>query len=108
MTKPISFVERAQFLATVKDMGEGDEIQEAAFQLIVDIESQTPAPWAETDPFAAERYLAARGTTPDLAAANAAEFELKFRALYALGTGKPANTFQDITDWINTHVDGAQ
>lgn len=107
MNKPVSFVERAQFLAAVKDMGEGDEIPDAAFRLLVEIESKTPAPWSQSDPFVAERYLVARGATPAAAAANAADFEVKFRALVALGTGRPAQTFQDIADWINTHVDGA-
>jgi hypothetical protein len=104
----LTYTERAHFLAAVQDMGEGDEIPAAAFDLILEIESATPAPWAETDPLVAERYLAARGATPAVAAANAAEFELKFRAVIALSTGKPAQTFQDIADWIDTHVDGAK
>ncbi|MGW4139385.1 hypothetical protein ACWELV_21720 [Streptomyces mirabilis] len=104
----LTYTERAQFLAAVKDMGEGDEIPAAAFELILEIESKTPAPWAESDPLVAERYLVARGADPAVAAANAAEFELKFRAVITLGTGKPAQTFQDITDWIDTHVDGAK
>ncbi|PKT67559.1 hypothetical protein CW362_39805 [Streptomyces populi] len=102
----LTYTERAQFLATVQGMGEGDEIQEAAFQLILEIESQTPAPWAQSDPFAAERYLAARGASPAAAARNAAGFEVRFRALVALGTGRPAERFEDIADWISTHVDG--
>jgi hypothetical protein len=104
----LTYTERAQFLAAVQGMGEGDEIPDAAFQLILEIESQTPAPWSHTDPLIAERYLAYRGADPDVAATNAAEFELKFRALFALGTGRPAQTFQEIADWINTHVDGAK
>ncbi|MER5473741.1 hypothetical protein [Streptomyces sp. NPDC002685] len=104
----LTYTERARFLAAVKDMGEGDEIPAATFELILEIESKTPAPWAESDPLVAERYLAARGADPDVAAANAAEFELKFRAVIALSTGKPAQTFQDIADWIETHVDGAK
>ncbi|MER6435464.1 hypothetical protein ABT275_03745 [Streptomyces sp. NPDC001185] len=108
MSKAISFVERAQFLAAVKDMGEGDEIPDAAFQLFREIESQTSAPWAQSDPFAAERYLAGRGATLENAAANAAEFELSFRALYALATGKAAQSFEDIANWIEQRVDGAQ
>lgn len=108
MNKPISFVERAQFLAAVKDMGEGYEIPEAAFELMLEIEAKTPAPWADSDPFVAERFLVARGADPAVAAANATDFELKFRALFALSTGKPAQTFQDIAGWIEKNVDGAQ
>jgi hypothetical protein len=108
VTESISFVERAQFLATVKDMGEGNEIPDATFALVTEIESMVPAPWAVSDPFVAERYLVARGTDPAVAAANAAEFELKSRALFALSTGRPAETFQDIADWTTTHVDGGR
>ncbi|WP_306186926.1 hypothetical protein [Streptomyces sp. MK5] len=104
----LTYTERARFLAAVQDMGEGDEIPEAAYQLIREIEADTAAPWAQSDPLAAERYLAARGATAENAAANAAEFELSFRALYALATGKPAQSFQDIVDWIAKNVDGAQ
>lgn len=106
MNRSLSYLERAEFLATVKTMGEGDEIAEAAFDLMVDIESRTPAPWAESDPFVAERYLADRGASPTAATRNAAEFEVSFRALYALSNGRPAETFQDLASFINTHVDG--
>lgn len=103
----ISLVERAQFLAAVKDLGEGDEIAAATFNLIVEVESQTAAPWADTDPFAAEMYLVGRGADPQAAAANAAEFELQFRAIVVMHTGRRAESFQDIATWIADHVDGA-
>lgn len=106
MNKPISFLERALFLAAVKPMGEGDEIAEATFNLMVEMESNTPAPWAETDPHAAELYLVARGADPVAAAENAAEFEINFRAIVAMSTGEPARDFQQIADWIAEHVDG--
>lgn len=106
--KPLTYTERAQFLAAVQGLGQGEEIQDAALGLLVEFESTSPAPWAGTDPFAAERYLAGRGATPKAAAANAAEFELQTRALYALATGKPAQSFEELADWIKTHVDGAQ
>ncbi|MFF1702576.1 hypothetical protein [Streptomyces sp. NPDC058252] len=103
----LTYTERAQFLAAVQDMGEGYEIPEASFQLLREVESEAVAPWAQSDPFAAERYLASRGATPKNAAANAAEFELSMRALYALATGKRPESFQDLTDWIEQNVDGA-
>lgn len=104
--KDLTNIERARFLAAVHDMGEGDEIPEACLQLVVEIESELAAPWEQSDPFAAERYLAGRGATPKAAAANAAEFELSMRALYALATGKRAQSFQDLADWIEKNVDG--
>lgn len=103
----LSYVERAQFLAAVQEMGEGDEIAAATFALFREMESTTPAPWAATDPFAAERYLAARGAAPAVAAENAAEFELNFRALIAMATGEPVRDFQQITAWITEHVDAS-
>ncbi|MEV0183845.1 hypothetical protein AB0I54_31855 [Streptomyces sp. NPDC050625] len=104
----LTYIERAQFLATVQGMGEGDEIPQAAFELVREAESETAAPWAQSDPLAAERYLAARGATPKAATANAAEFELSMRALYALAKGTRAQSFQDLADWIETNVDGVQ
>ncbi|MFE7927820.1 hypothetical protein ACFU6S_03645 [Streptomyces sp. NPDC057456] len=105
--KDLTYIERARFLVAVRDMGEGNEIPEACFQLTVESESEVTAPWAQSDPFAAERYLAARGATPKAAAANAAEFEISMRALYALATGERAQSFQDLADWIDKTVDGA-
>ncbi|MER7927030.1 hypothetical protein ABTY96_28390 [Streptomyces sp. NPDC096057] len=107
MTKPLSYVERAEFLATVRDLGVGDEIAAATFDLMVEMESSTPAPWADSDPHAAELYLVSRGADPVAAAENAAEFEVNFRAIIAMGTGKPVREFREIADWIAVHVDGA-
>ncbi|TKA11734.1 hypothetical protein [Actinacidiphila oryziradicis] len=106
----LDWVERANFLAIAKetDLGEGDEIAAATVDLMVEMETRIPAPWADTDPFVAERYLAARGASPAAATANAAEFEISMRALVGLGTGKPAETFDDIARWIETHVDGGE
>ncbi|MFI0964653.1 hypothetical protein ACH4S8_25135 [Streptomyces sp. NPDC021080] len=101
----ISYIDRAQFLAAVKDLGEGDEIAAATFQLFQEMEASTPAPWADADPHAAEMYLVARGATPEAAAVNAAEFEVNFRAIVAMGTGEPVREFQQIVDWIAEHVD---
>lgn len=101
-------IERAKFFAAVHELGEGDEIPQAALDLVCETEAETPAPWVQSDPFAAERYLAARGATPKAATANAAEFELSMRALYALATGQRAQTFQELTDWIATYVDGVK
>ncbi|MET8765824.1 hypothetical protein [Streptomyces sp. NPDC004658] len=101
-------IERAKFLAAVHELGQGDEIPQAALDLVCEAEAEISAPWAQSDPFAAERYLAARGATPKAATANAVEFELSMRALYALATGRRAETFQELADWIATYVDGAE
>ncbi|MFI6105808.1 hypothetical protein [Streptomyces sp. NPDC051310] len=105
---PLTYTERAQFLAAVNGLGEGSEIQDAALRLVAEVAAETPAPWAEPDPLAAERYLAARGATPTAAAQNAAEFEVNLRAIYAIATGKFAESFEDLARWIETHVDGAK
>ncbi|MFF2385184.1 hypothetical protein [Streptomyces sp. NPDC058108] len=101
----MSHVERVQFLATVRDLGEGDEIQAATFDLFVDMAASTPPPWTDTDPHAAELYLVSRGADPQAAAENAAEFETNFRAIVAMSTGEPVHDFQQIADWITEHVD---
>lgn len=99
-------LERARFLATVKDLGDRDQIPTMAFALVLELTEEYPAPWAESDPLAAERYLAARGASPAAAAANARAFEEQMRALFALHTGRYAETFDELADWISTHVDG--
>ncbi|MFG3235008.1 hypothetical protein ACGFZG_25030 [Streptomyces antibioticus] len=108
MTTAMSYTERALFLAAVKDLGEGDEIMAATYDLFVDMAASTPAPWADTDPHAAELYLVSRGTDPAVAAAGAAEFEVNFRAIVAMGTGEPVHDFRQIADWIAEHVDARQ
>ncbi|MFE7947377.1 hypothetical protein [Streptomyces sp. NPDC057426] len=105
---PLTHTERAQYFAAVHNMGHGEEIRDQAFMLAVEVMAQTPAPWDETEPFAAERYLAARGATPSAAAQNAIGFELGMRALHALATGSIAMSFEEIARWIETSVDGAQ
>ncbi|MFD5027058.1 hypothetical protein [Streptomyces sp. NPDC058373] len=54
------------------------------------------APWAAEDPTAAERYLVARGCPLGRATEKAAEFELNFRALFALEYGREAHSFEEI------------
>jgi hypothetical protein len=100
-----TWVERAEFLAAVQSVSEGDEIAAACFRLMVEMETKIPAPWAETDPFAAEFYLVARGASPAAAAANAVEFEVNMRAVVGLADGRPVTAFQEIADWIAANVD---
>ncbi|MGW6243833.1 hypothetical protein [Streptomyces roseolus] len=105
---PLTHTERAQYFAAVHNLGHGEEIRDEAFMLAVQVMAETPAPWGETEPFAAERYLAARGATPTAASENAISFEICMRALQALATGNIAMTFDELTRWIETNVDGAQ
>jgi hypothetical protein len=120
MSDADTWVERAEFLAAVQSVSEGDEIAAACFRLMVEMETKIPAPWAETDPFAAEFYLVARGASPVAAefylvargaspvaaAANAVEFEVNMRAVVGLANGRPVTDFQEIADWIAANVDG--
>lgn len=100
MTRPLTYIERAAFLAAVKDIGEGDEIADATLDLIIEMTAGTSAPWADTDPLAAERWLVAQGATPERALANAEYFELHMRALVALTLGRPVETFAEIADFV--------
>ncbi|MFI0825693.1 hypothetical protein ACH4Q7_14695 [Streptomyces roseolus] len=105
---PLTDIERARYFAAVHNLGHGEEIHDEVFMFAVEVMAGTSAPWDETEPFAAERYLAARGATPADASENAVGFELCMRALYALSTGSIAMSFNEIASWIETHVDGAQ
>lgn len=100
-------LEKAEFLSAVKDLGHGTEIPDAALALTVDVTRSAPSPWGSSDPFAAERYLAGRGLAPALAASNAAEFEIQMRALVGVSLGRPVGSFNEITDWVAKHIDGA-
>lgn len=73
----------------------GFEITKRALRL-------TATAWADTDPVAAERYLVSRGVQPDAARTRAADFELSFRALYALSFQQEANSFQDLIDFCES------
>lgn len=66
----------------------------------------SPAPWAEEDPTAAERYLLSRGARPELARKNAAEFELNFRTLYAIEYRREAESFEDIARFCDNATAG--
>lgn len=105
---PLTHTEHAQYFAAVHRMGHGEEIRDDAFVLAVQVMAETPAPWSETEPFATERYLSARGATPTAASENATSFEICMRALHALATGSIAMTFDELACWIETNVDGNQ
>lgn len=105
MTDHQKWLDRAKFLAIVKDADAGDDVAKASFDLCVEMSRQVPAPWADTDPLAAERYLAARGASLEAAAANGRTFEARMRALIGLSTGKDPQTFAEIADWIANNVD---
>jgi hypothetical protein len=102
---PDYYMERARFLATVKDIGEGTEVADAALDLMIRLESSIQSPWAVTDPFAAERYLVARGADPDVASEEGVVFEIQMRALVSIGLGRPVQSFSEIAGWIAEHVD---
>jgi len=88
----------AEFLTVVQPLGVGDEISAAAYRLVRQMMLDTPAPWADTDPLAAERWLAAHGASPAVAARNAAEFEVSARALVALKLGCPVLSFDVLAE----------
>ncbi|MFF7180166.1 hypothetical protein [Streptomyces sp. NPDC008121] len=104
---PLTSTERAQFYAAAHHLGHGDAIRHEAFMLVVEVMAQDPSPWHESDPFAAERYLAGRGATPAVAAERAAAFELSMRALYGLATGTIATSFDEVAAWLEADEDGA-
>ncbi|MFD5370792.1 hypothetical protein [Streptomyces sp. NPDC127103] len=105
---PLTHTERAQYFAAVHSLGYGDTVRDAAFRLAVEVVSENPAPWAETEPFAAERYLSGRGASPVAASSNAVEFETCMRVLFELANGVGPTTFEELTQWVETHVDGAK
>lgn len=100
MSEPLSYTDRAYFLALVADMAEGDEVAEATVALAIEMTADAPAPWAATDPQAAEHWLIVHGATPVTAAANAARFELLMRALVGITLGRPVENFGEIAAWI--------
>lgn len=80
-------------------MPPGDERNEAAVELTKRM-IDPRAPWADTDPEVAARWLAARGADVDQALAGAAEFEHAGRALFALQHGREAETFAELAAYV--------
>lgn len=99
--------EQVDFLLAVQPLGVGDEIASATYQLVRRMMSENPAPWSDTEPFAAERWLAAHGASAAVAARNAAEFEVSARALVALKLGRPAATFDELAEVFDEVVGAA-
>lgn len=95
-----------QFLALrrrsyeVLAMPEGDDRNEAGYELAKDLIG-VRAPWADSDPGAAERWLVSRGASVDQAIANAAEFEHGVRALYALRYQHQPATFEALAAYLD-------
>jgi hypothetical protein len=106
MNKPLSYTDRAYFLALVADLAEGDEIAEATVALAIEMTAGTPAPWADTDPQATEHWLLVHGANPQKAAAEAARFELLMRALVGVSLGRPVETFAEIATWLTRIIGG--
>lgn len=94
-----------QFLALRRDafavqaMPAGDQRNKSAYALAKAIIGPR-APWADTDPEVAARWLASRGAGIDQALAGAAEFEHSLRGLYALQYGEDAPTFEALAAYI--------
>jgi hypothetical protein len=98
--------EKAELIASLANDENRWAACDAAYELTKEAVGLTPAPWAEDDPAAPERYLLARGTAPHLARKNAAEFELNFRALYLIEYRREAESFDDIARFCD-RVTGA-
>ncbi|WP_405673128.1 hypothetical protein [Streptomyces sp. NBC_01530] len=79
---------------------------DAFYEMAKEAMALSPAPWGEEDPMAAERYLISRGTRPELARKNAAEFELNFRTLYAIEYLREAESFEDIARFCDNATAG--
>lgn len=79
---------------------------DAFYEMAKEAMALSPAPWADEDPTAAERYLVGRGTRPELARKNAAEFELNFRTLYAIEYLREAESFEDIARFCDNATAG--
>jgi hypothetical protein len=80
-----------------------DAVSSAAFDAVRRMIDLQPSPWTDSDPYAADRYLA---TTfgRSVRRADAAEFEADARSLFAITTGRYANTFAELA----VFMDGAR
>lgn len=100
MTEPLSYTDRATFLALMRDVDNEDEIQAATFAVALELTAGSPAPWADTDPRATEHWLLVHGANPQWAAAEAAKFELMMRTCVGISLGRPVETFAEIATWL--------
>lgn len=79
---------------------------DAFYEMAKEVMALSPAPWADEDPTAAERYLIGRGARPEVARKSAAEFELNFRTLYAIEYQREASSFEDIARFCDNATAG--
>lgn len=78
-------------------------MSEAAYQVVIQLARTTETPWSQTDPHAAELYIATRSTTA-LTPAVAREFEISGRALFALAHGRWPDTFAELATYLDARL----
>lgn len=88
--------ERAELIRSLANDVNREQTSGAVFELAKRAMAMTAPAWSDSDPMAAEQYLISRGAKRETAAKNAAEFELSFRALYALRFLADPSTFEDL------------
>ncbi|WP_045562338.1 GIY-YIG nuclease family protein [Streptomyces sp. FxanaA7] len=98
--------ERAELVGSLANDENRWAACDAIYALAKEGVSLTPAPWATEDPTAAERYLSARGTKPELARRNAAEFELSFRTLFLIEHHREPISFEEIARFCDSVTAG--
>lgn len=88
--------QRLELVASLANDDNRPEASAATYEIVKDLFSREPSPWAISDPTAAQRYLVACGASVEAAQRTAPEFELGMRALYAMSCGQEAEFFDDI------------
>jgi predicted GIY-YIG superfamily endonuclease len=106
MTKLGEFREKAELIASLTNDENRWAASDTFYGLAKEAMALTPAAWVIEDPTAAERYLISRGTAPERARKNAAEFELNFRTLYAIEYLREAESFEDIARFCDATTSG--
>lgn len=101
MAKLKEITEKVRLIAPLVNDENRWAASDVFFGMVKEAVALSSAPWVDEDPTAAERYLMSRGTRPELAQKNAAEFELSFRALYLIEYHREPESFDDIAEFCN-------
>lgn len=91
----------------VDDLGM-DACREAMFEIVEQIARLTPAPWRESDPYAAANYLLAKSDNIFDLYGRANHFERSARALFVLYEERWPVTFEEMVEWLDSRANDAR
>jgi hypothetical protein len=101
-----SAAHRIGLIASLANQDNRWQASDATFETLKDLYAVVPAPWAQNDPTATQRYLIACGAPAETAMLAAPEFERGMRTLYAMTRFKEPESFEDLARFCSPFMAG--